>query len=308
MSPEQAAGDSVDHRGDIYSLGVILYELAAGKVPFDAENFMGILTQHIYKTPMPLRSLEPKEEEVPPGLEAVILKCLSKKPENRYASMEDLCADLASLAEGFEPSAVPDLSSRTDDFNVPVEYFRIGVNAGKIRAAAPLRGARRWPLYAGIATVLGALLAVLTVTVLSALSTAAPPEANDLVATPSSGAEVANSRQPAPGRDPDPAEEADSGVVQVALAVVPLDARVFQGNQDLGKSPVLVEVAKGTTVKVTLRRSGYQSRTIELDGSEERRSVKLKRAVSKRSSKRPQGSNKLIKPSIGGGDIVNPWD
>ena len=73
--------------------------MATGKVPFDADNLMGILTKHLYENPIPPHELPPPVD-VPPALEAVILKCLTKKPELRYQTMAELLADLEAVEPG----------------------------------------------------------------------------------------------------------------------------------------------------------------------------------------------------------------
>jgi serine/threonine-protein kinase len=100
MSPEQCEGEDVDHRTDIYALGVLLYEMVTGHVPHDADTMMGILTKHIYDDPIPPRVRVPQITE---QLERVIMRCLDKKSERRYQTMCEVEADLERVRSGRQP-------------------------------------------------------------------------------------------------------------------------------------------------------------------------------------------------------------
>jgi serine/threonine-protein kinase len=314
MSPEQAAGAPVDHRGDIYSFGVILYELASGRVPFDADNFMGILTQHMYKSPVPIRALVPQPQEVPPGLEAIVLKCLSKRAEHRYQSMGELLGEIDKLRQGLVPDAVPEMMARSGGFNVPADYFKKGGMPVVVPASPGGAPRSRWGIYAGIAGVCAAIGIVGAIFAKSRLGDAAAP----LVTTHAAGkAEAAGDPLVTP-TSPD-----DMKVMrQVVLAIDPLDAHVFRGDRDLGASPVLLDVEDGVKTHVEIRRTGYVSQALDLDASEPRRSIKLERLASgaarggarpKAAAKTPPPEDPKAKPkgkvrsSIGGSEIVDPW-
>jgi serine/threonine protein kinase len=91
MSPEQAELKDVDTRADIYSLGVVLYEMTSGKVPFEGETPLSIAMKHKTEKPKDVREINP---QVPPGLAAIISKCMEKSRENRFQSAEELIAEL----------------------------------------------------------------------------------------------------------------------------------------------------------------------------------------------------------------------
>lgn len=83
LSPEQAQGHSLDRRTDIYSLGIVLYEMITGQLPFDADDIAALLLQQVRQAPPPPRLLQP---DIPIGLETVILRALEKKPDRRFQS------------------------------------------------------------------------------------------------------------------------------------------------------------------------------------------------------------------------------
>lgn len=104
LSPEQAKGEDVDERSDIYSAGCMLYELLTGQPPFVGENAVSLAYQHVSEIPPAPTSVA---SDIPVEVEQVTMKALAKKPDDRYATAQDMEVDLVRAADGLSISAPP---------------------------------------------------------------------------------------------------------------------------------------------------------------------------------------------------------
>jgi serine/threonine-protein kinase len=102
LSPEQARGAPVDQRSDVYSVGIVLYEMLTGRVPFTGDTPLEIAMKHLSEVPEPPSEKRP---DVPEDLDNIVLRALAKDPEDRYQTAEDMAADLARVQRGLPVSS-----------------------------------------------------------------------------------------------------------------------------------------------------------------------------------------------------------
>jgi serine/threonine-protein kinase len=191
MSPEQARSDRVDHRADIYSVGVILYQMLTGSVPFDRGSYVATLTAHIVDAVPEFASFAPAPD-LPHELEEIVRKALEKSPEDRFQSCEAFAGALIALDDAL-PDFVTGEVSRTRPAAATLDEVRLPAWTARFRAPA---------IAILVGTVVLGGLGILSLRQTSDDTAAAGTES----VTPSmSSVEPVDETEPASDKDPDPA-------------------------------------------------------------------------------------------------------
>jgi serine/threonine protein kinase len=273
MSPEQCEGKGlVDHRSDVYSLGVVMYELLTGRVPFPGDGFGEILVAHLTRTPDRPTAINP---DISLEIEAIVLHAIEKDRNLRFQSMDEFGEALADPAHHYAAYLrLPPTSSVRPSMGMPVAG-RSSATTGTVRATtgsgqprpttlsgaaaqiepAPVKKGRT-PMFVGIAVVI-----VAGVVGLAAIS---GKERKEKESDPKPAMAVPQVEHPIPSVDEK---------VTITVTSEPSGAEVRNGTGDLmGKTPYDIEIKKGDlALDIEVRLEGYlpQKRTLNSDKSRE---------------------------------------
>jgi len=293
MSPEQIRGDRVDTRVDIYALGVIMYEMLTGKVPFDRPNSVNILMAHIQESVPPMAEMNP-DVHVPPQLEQIVMRCMAKDVDERYASMDEVLLALKQCA-GF--SLMSGEHTLTGDFMLartssgPVRLqgdFLSGGTPSGIAALPPTMASQQpapptaMPPRSKLpyALVGAAVVAAVGIAFLGrgkqadsnvpeAPVVVAPGQPAPMPIQPAPGAQVpaVAPAEVAPPVVAQPPAEPELQAVLISLRSTPPGATVVVGEREYGPTPTQIEwtgddAAPGREVTFRFQRKGYRDLTV----------------------------------------------
>ncbi|MCE9573401.1 MAG: protein kinase [Deltaproteobacteria bacterium] len=234
MSPEQARGDEeLDARIDVYALGVIMYELATGRVPFTGGNYLSIISQVLNDDPIPPRTLRP---ELSAEFDAVVLRAMAKERDDRYASTDELVADVTALLDD------PSRSTQRARILPPRKAGRRG-------------GLRILAWVVGVSVVIAAVVFSVSMMMgggpnkgVSPMVTPPPPDAAPPPAPPDAA--------------PPPAVE----VVKIPIDSKPTGATIYEGGREIGKTPTTYDAPLGNDkVSLIAELAGYDDATFTVN-------------------------------------------
>ncbi|MGK4009153.1 serine/threonine-protein kinase [Sorangium sp. So ce1036] len=295
MSPEQISHGKVDLRTDVYSLGVIVYQMLCGKVPFEAQNSVQILIAHLQQPVPRMRERNP-EADVPEPLEAFVLRCLSKDPDGRPANMEAFirglaeCAQAMGLSPAFASTGLVTLDSGgTGRLPTPMPPVRVmtAIPAGPSSSSGGATstddaslGAASRPADAapqgrkGVVLVAVGVLAVAGIGI--AMSQMRSGETAPPVAQPQAESEP---EKKAPAAPP----PVDRGTFVLVVESMPSGAEVLEDGKALGHTPLQISISnssvRGNPRRLTVRHDGYEPYSIVQGPSEQ--SVRLVATLTK---------------------------
>ena len=264
MSPEQARGENVDHRVDIYAMGCILFQLVTGKVPFEAENFMGILSLHLTEPPPGIGVEALAEIGAPNELEAIIQKALAKSRAERWETIDEMANAIRALhGEDAQPvlePRVPRVQSAAPRASGPLASARtewkgnVSVPTEDEPLPQPPGGKSKLPLILGAVVACAALGAGAFVMFGGKKDTpAAPP--------PAGSGSVAGSAVTPPPEVPLPPR------VTISIDSVPQGAEIYDMTlkQAVGNTPFEFELPGSRDPRrYTIKLAGYGGKAIEL--------------------------------------------
>ncbi len=276
MAPEQAR-NVADPRSDVYSLGILMYQMLTGRPPFLGKDYLEVIFLHMKEPPKRLRDARPGLD-VPAEVEAVLLKCLEKDPLARYQSMDELLEAIRYAAQisgasgifperrsGVHPTPPPlpalNTGAHARSFTPPPEANTMAIDIaeeepGEVRA----RALQRLALIGGILLSLAAGFVLVWVFMPHPRASEAPLP---VLAAP---APVA---KPAPA--PEPPAPVERKMVRFHVSTDPLGAHVFVGRHDLGATPAAFELPAGAdgmaSAEMVLVLDGYPNQAITSGGS-----------------------------------------
>ncbi len=257
MSPEQAAGGDVDHRTDLYALGVVLYQMLIGQVPFRGTTPHAVLHNVIYEAPLPPRQVNPN---LSPALEGVILKAIAKQPEQRFQRGSELSRAVRQALAGAAPAG-----ARVPPPPPPIQ------RAGAVPAARGSRSPLPW-ILAAIAAVLVLIIGGLVLLLsggddgpepqpsATQAAAGASPEATwtALLPEPPAGTDAAPGPTPEPGASLPPATDpglppppTETAAPPSPVPPVPAGRLAFSSNRDGGPEVYVLDMDAGTLLRIT---------------------------------------------------------